>query len=393
MRLGCYTRAGLILLLFFFIASALANPVLLGRLLLPRVLGNIVAKRAATTELASLTSTSLTRMPALMEGSSVLSRLSPNLIRTGNALNWVGIGYSLNALKNDLFDGPKQYSMSTIEGTIYGSSPESLLTQSFETVTKNKKYRCYNEAGCEYSSLRDFSIKNIANPASVSVSAFFDKTDILTGVESKNLTYTEVAYLQSGSTETDLSNLTDEQVKQLESNKVDSQTIADILNNLLMKASLQEDYQGIPFNSSTKITASEVSEALNGQSATVKDLLEPTTHPANGSSTIIVLPSEVTNEINHTTGVDTSHPDNSLPEITPPAAKDIILPLNTFFPYLNELNFTSRVVTCPVIYMPVFDKTYRIASHCELLEQIRNILKLCSLIIWSFISLRIVLSS
>ena len=73
--------------------------------------------------------------------------------------------------------------------------------------------------------------------------------------------------------------------------------------------------------------------------------------------------------------------------------KDIIMPLNTFFPYLNEVNFICRVVTCPVIYMPVFDKTYRIASHCELLEQIRNILKLCSLIIWSFISLRIVLSS
>nr|WP_282558996.1 hypothetical protein [Providencia heimbachae] len=77
-----------------FISYCYANPVLLGRLLLPRLMGNVIAKRAATTEVATLTANSVSRMPVVIEGTATrLSTLSPSLSRTGNALNWLGLGY------------------------------------------------------------------------------------------------------------------------------------------------------------------------------------------------------------------------------------------------------------------------------------------------------------
>ncbi|QIG06238.1 hypothetical protein [Proteus sp. ZN5] len=82
---------------FSYIGHVYSSPVLVARALLPRLFGNVVAKRAVSTEVATLTATSVNRMtlPALTASSP--------LIRTGNALNWIGLGYGLNALQNDLF--------------------------------------------------------------------------------------------------------------------------------------------------------------------------------------------------------------------------------------------------------------------------------------------------
>lgn len=88
-----------------------------------------------------------------------------------------------------------------------------------------------------------------------------------------------------------------------------------------------------------------------------------------------------------------SHPDNSPPDLTPPSASEIISPLTDFFPFLKDFDLNNKDATCPIAEFDLFDNHYVIDSHCLLFEKIKDLLMLFSLIAWSFLGLRIVLSS
>ncbi|HGJ5854344.1 hypothetical protein [Arsenophonus nasoniae] len=92
-------------------------------------------------------------------------------------------------------------------------------------------------------------------------------------------------------------------------------------------------------------------------------------------------------------GTDLSHPDNNEPDLDSPTAESILSPLQHLFPFLENFNLPERTASCPVATFEVFEQRFVIDAHCTLFESIRGLLTLFSMIIWSFLGLRIVLSS
>ncbi|MFS1564254.1 MAG: hypothetical protein ACL7AX_12715 [Candidatus Arsenophonus phytopathogenicus] len=60
---------------------------------------------------------------------------------------------------------------------------------------------------------------------------------------------------------------------------------------------------------------------------------------------------------------------------------------------MENFNLPERAASCPVATFEVFEQRFVIDAHCTLFESIRGLLTLFSMIIWSFLGLRIVLSS
>ncbi|WP_334472823.1 hypothetical protein [Arsenophonus sp. PmNCSU2021_1] len=92
-------------------------------------------------------------------------------------------------------------------------------------------------------------------------------------------------------------------------------------------------------------------------------------------------------------GTDLSHPDNNEPDLDSPTVESILSPLQHLFPFLENFNLPERAASCPVAIFEVFEQRFVIDAHCTLFESIRGLLTLFSMIIWSFMGLRIVLSS
>lgn len=66
---------------------------------------------------------------------------------------------------------------------------------------------------------------------------------------------------------------------------------------------------------------------------------------------------------------------------------------NDVFPFLRNFQLDEKTVDCPIYYIDAFGKTYTIETHCPLLEQNRALIEMIMLIVWAFISLRIVLKA
>lgn len=406
MFLGCNYRIRKISYVLIFIIfniliinSAFSNPVLVARAVLPKILGNVISKRAASTELATLTANSVNKLPM-----PVFSRVSPLLQGSGKALNWIGLGYGLNALQNDLFSGnDKVYSLDYDNQKFIGSSPESLLTQLFEYDIQHNKITCIGEAPCQFSSLRDIRLQTDVGDA-VYFKGVYDLTNA-SGSFIPNRSYIQYFYrgknqvvfhdgIPYPAENVDL----DELIKSLSSNEVPLDDIVNLLNAILMKASLQSDYQGMPFNTGNLITKNELISILNNSNENQKiyfrDLFESTTNK-DGDKQIVIINNTTNNNGGGDSGsdIDLNHPDNNPPDLTSPTANEIITPLLDFFPFLKEIEINERNVECPIVEFNIYDNYYIIDSHCGLFEKISGLLKLFSLIIWSFLGLRIVLSS
>lgn len=407
MCLGSHKRLILNTLMAILIISyssvSLANPAVIT---MARLLGSFVAKRAATTEIATVTAASVSRVPTLINAGR-LSRVSPLFSKTGDALNWVGLGYGLNALQNDLFEGPKKYSTTLIGNgrTIYASSPEALLTMSFDYLRKNNptQLSCGTRKICVYGDLTDIQITY--SKGKIMGAGFYTATDEAGFKSDDNVFLKDIIIINGNkkdgvvkdSDDTKNENLT----KLLMEAKVDTVTLTKMVNELMLKASSQPDYQGIPFSTSDLLTKSELESILNkefaGQSLTLADLLESTIDEITDKPQLVILPDNM-GSATEPDGTDTDdkneeYPDNSPPDLTPPTAEQIISPLNNVFPFLKEFDLTERQAQCPVAEFDVFEKHYVIDSHCGLFEKISGLLKLFSLIVWSFLGLRIVLSS
>lgn len=389
----------IVLINIAFISYCYANPVLLGRLLLPRLIGNVIAKRAATTEVATLTANSVSRMPVVIEGTATrLSTLSPSLSRTGNALNWLGLGYGLNSLHDDFFTGnnaPSVYRMYDAEGKeIYSSSPTDGLVTVYNQKKQKGELPCPG-LECTFGELADTKFL----PSTGTASGYYPATykSRVTGLErtSKELfmvgVYPMPVFVQDGKLIT-----ADEKNTALAGNyPINEQDIADLFNELLMKAALQSDYQGMPFNKNNLVTAQEIKDLLKDQTITLSDLLESTKNNNNKEQVVIFPDTYPVPQPKPDTGkdIDMSHPDNSPPDLTPPSASEIISPLTDFFPFLKDFDLNNKDATCPIAEFYVFDNHYVIDNHCLLFEKIKDLLMLFSLIVWSFLGLRIVLSS
>lgn len=112
-----------------------------------------------------------------------------------------------------------------------------------------------------------------------------------------------------------------------------------------------------------------------------------TSSPAKPSETPKTKPDENTNN----SRVDDSEID--YPELDNPTARQILQPLQRFFPNLQRLQIQDRAATCPVWSFEALNRTYNINSHCNLIEQYRSTLSSLFILIWSLISLRKLLSA
>lgn len=200
-------------------------------------------------------------------------------------------------------------------------------------------------------------------------------------------------------TEIELGNIS-ELNPDLYSQPLTAQQLASLYNALLLSAASQIDYQGIPFSISDPITAQEVAAELNslGESARVGDLFSKAGHsnsielslPEVNSSTTVITPT------NPTTGKEIEEIDPSeaeYPELEMPTAEEILDPFKKFFPTLQNFKLKGHSATCPTWSFDIWNKHFTIDSHCELLEEQRQLIQAIFGILWAFIALRHLLTA
>lgn len=185
-------------------------------------------------------------------------------------------------------------------------------------------------------------------------------------------------------------------LEKLKEYQLDLDKLASVINNLLYQSATQPDYDGVPVTSSDPVTADEIRAVYPEHGKlTDFDLLYPA-QVSPGGDLVINTPgisggAENTGKVEIELG---DYPDVAEPELDePPTGKEILAPLENLFPFVRNMQLPSKEAACPVAEFSVLDTSYRLDSHCPLLEQNRKLFQLMAGIIWAFLSLRIILSA
>lgn len=160
---------------------------------------------------------------------------------------------------------------------------------------------------------------------------------------------------------------------------------------------------GLPWSASDPITPADVAEwrAQNPSAVpTVGDMTAPIT---NGSSVAVGPAATPGGSSNPSTGPVTTpgngaqvdlgpNPNTPAPtmEATPTAAQ-ILAPILKLMPDLKNFAVPAHTSGCPKPSFSAFNKTYVIASHCDLIESSRSIIEAAMLLMWTISSVFIVL--
>ncbi|MGX2949142.1 hypothetical protein [Frederiksenia canicola] len=175
--------------------------------------------------------------------------------------------------------------------------------------------------------------------------------------------------------------------------------LAQLFNALMMSAASQADYEGIPFNSTNPITASEVNAVLTdlGINPTYADLFskagtgDKLEFDYNVSPSPNPTPNPRPNDGEFNGNVDMS--ELEYPELESPTARQILEPLKQFFPEFQRLHIQEKGASCPTWSFEALNRTYTIDGHCTLLEKNRNLFSSVFVLIWSIIAVRRLLSA
>lgn len=176
-----------------------------------------------------------------------------------------------------------------------------------------------------------------------------------------------------------------------------AQQLANLYNALMLSAVSQADYQGLPFNSTNPITATEVQTILSslGLAPTYSDLFEKA---GVGDQIEIDLDLDTIPSSDTDTNIDSSHDyeefeEPSYPELDMPSARDILNPFKQFFPQLQNFQLRVQSATCPTWSFDLWNKHFLIDSHCGLLEEQRQPIQIIFSVVWAFIALRHLLTA
>ncbi len=85
--------------------------------------------------------------------------------------------------------------------------------------------------------------------------------------------------------------------------------------------------------------------------------------------------------------------DPNYPNLEPPTAQQILEPFKKFFPEFQNLTIQGKATQCPTWSFNALNRTYKIDSHCPILEQNRAIFGALFTLIWSIIAIRKLLSA
>lgn len=356
---------------------------------------------------------------ALNQSVKRLVAMSPNPTRfqlaTG-AITWAGLGSALLDLGDEIFgvdqsagvssgdsadNGRKFYVGAGSGGTkpyFSGDYPESLIYSAYRYQSSNGLLPCNSASGCTYSA--GFSVLSSSTGSSGSTTYQIQyQNSYLTSSGStvtvdRTASYTVLPNASYDSAITPQSaDITAEQEETAKNTPLNPQRLADVANALLLDAASQSDYAGIPVSSANPlVTANDFSEALSAVGRT---------QPTNAEWTTPWEDLETTTDTGTDTGAgggtDSGSGSETATEPTldsPPDGKTILSPLLNIFPAdWGDFSVGSRDAVCPVGEFEIWDKNFVIDSHCGLIEQNRELIKIIFLIVWAFSAFRRVMSA
>ncbi|HIE9449597.1 TPA: hypothetical protein ACXRZU_003312 [Klebsiella pneumoniae] len=356
---------------------------------------------------------------ALNQSVRRLIAMSPNptkfQLATG-AITWAGLGSALLDLGDEIFgvdqsagissgdsadNGRKFYVGAGSGGTkpyFSGDYPESLIYSAYRYQSSNGLLPCNSASGCTYSA--GFSVLSSSTGSSGSTSYQIQyQNSYLTSSGStvtvdRTASYTVLPNASYDSSITPQSaDITAEQEETAKNTPLNPQRLADVANALLLDAASQSDYAGIPVSSSNPlVTAQDFTDALTAVGRT---------EPTNAEWTTPWEDLETTSDTDTGTdtggGTDSGSGSETATEPTldsPPDGKTILSPLLNIFPAdWGNFSVGSRDAVCPVGEFEIWDKNFVIDSHCGLIEQNRELIKIIFLIVWAFSAFRRVMSA
>ncbi|EPY7266258.1 hypothetical protein V1Y35_02535 [Klebsiella pneumoniae] len=356
---------------------------------------------------------------ALNQSVRRLIAMSPNptkfQLATG-AITWAGLGSALLDLGDEIFgvdqgagvssggsadNGRKFYVGAGSGGTkpyFSGDYPENLIYSAYRYQSSNGLLPCNSAGGCSYSA--SFSIlssstgSNGSTTYQIQYQNSYSTSSGSTVTVDRTASYTVLPNASYDSSITPQSaDITAEQEDTAKNTPLNPQRLADVANALLLDAASQSDYAGIPISSSNPlVTANDFSEALSAVGRT---------QPTNAEWTTPWEDLETTTDTGTDTGTGGGTNSGSGSETateptldSPPDGKTILSPLLNIFPAdWGNFSVGSRDAVCPVGEFEIWDKNFVIDSHCGLIEQNRELIKIIFLIVWAFSAFRRVMSA
>ncbi|CAM7830732.1 hypothetical protein [Klebsiella michiganensis] len=354
---------------------------------------------------------------ALNQSVKRLVAMSPNPTRfqlaTG-AITWAGLGSALLDLGDEIFgvdqsagvssgdsadNGRKFYVGAGSGGTkpyFSGDYPESLIYSAYRYQSSNGLLPCNSASGCSYSASFSILSSSTGSSGSTSYQIQYQNSYLTssgsTATVNRTANYTVLSNANFDSSITPQSaDISAEQEETAKNTPLNPQRLADVANALLLDAASQSDYAGIPVSSANPlVTANDFSEALSAVGRT---------QPTNAEWTTPWEDLETTTDTGTDTGggTDSGSGSETATEPTldsPPDGKTILSPLLNIFPAdWGNFSVGSRDAVCPVGEFEIWDKNFVIGSHCGLIEQNRELIKIIFLIVWAFSAFRRVMSA
>ncbi|EHO5691020.1 hypothetical protein KLQ91_004781 [Salmonella enterica] len=176
---------------------------------------------------------------------------------------------------------------------------------------------------------------------------------------------------------------------------MDLDKLASMINNLLMDAAAQPDYEGIPVSSSNPVTSDEIKANYpNHGSLNDFDYMYPAQNSPSGDVNIEAPGYNQGSNADNNELPSFEYPDTPEPTLEePPTANEILQPIADLFPQLSNVDIGGRNVSCPVAEFSIFDSEFRIDQQCVFIEQNRALISLICSIVWVLMAIRILLSA
>ncbi|HBR5278786.1 hypothetical protein [Klebsiella pneumoniae] len=354
---------------------------------------------------------------ALNQSVKRLIAMSPNptkfQLATG-AITWAGLGSALLDLGDEIFgvdqsagvssggsadNGRKFYVGAGSGGTkpyFSGDYPESLIYSAYRYQSSNGLLPCNSASGCSYSASFSILSSSTGSSGSTSYQIQYQNSYLTssgsTATVNRTANYTVLSNANFDSSITPQSaDITAEQEETAKNAPLNPQRLADVANALLLDAASQSDYAGIPISSSNPlVTAQDFTDALTAVGRT---------EPTNAEWTTPWEDLETNTDTGTDTGggTDSGSGSETATEPTldsPPDGKTILSPLLNIFPAdWGNFSVGSRDAVCPVGEFEIWDQNFVIDSHCGLIEQNRELIKIIFLIVWAFSAFRRVMSA
>ncbi|HED2377485.1 TPA: hypothetical protein R4Y26_000980 [Klebsiella pneumoniae] len=360
---------------------------------------------------------------ALNQSVKRLVAMSPNptkfQLATG-AITWAGLGSALLDLGDEIFgvdqsagvssgdsadNGRKFYVGAGSGGTkpyFSGDYPESLIYSAYRYQSSNGLLPCNSASGCSYSASFTILSSSTGSSGSTSYQIQYQNSYLTssgsTATVNRTANYTVLSNANFDASITPQSaDITVEQEETAKNTPLNPQRLADVANALLLDAASQSDYAGIPVSSSNPlVTASDFTAALTAIGRTEPTNAEWTT-PWEDLETTSDTDTDTGTDTGTGGGTDSGSGSETATEPTldsPPDGKTILSPLLNIFPAdWGNFSVGSRDAVCPVGEFEIWDKNFVIDSHCGLIEQNRELIKIIFLIVWAFSAFRRVMSA